>query len=79
MPSAEELRTLSDENNRIDLFIRTSEREAADAARMGEKYVFIEAPLYVSRDRVENVLKETFPGCSVSRRTFTAFYRISWA
>jgi len=68
MPTAEELRALSDDVNRLSEFVRISEMDARSAAPKG-----------IPAASIEKALKETFPGCSVTRRTFTLFYRVSWA
>jgi len=79
MPTAEELRALSDDVNRLSEFVRISEMDARSAARVGDTYFFAEAPKGIPSASIEKALKETFPGCSVMRRTFTLFYRVSWA
>jgi len=76
MPTAEELRALSDDVNRLSEFVRISEM---DARSVGDTYFFVEAPKGIPAASIEKALKETFPGCSVTRRTFTLFYRVSWA
>ena len=53
--------------------------DARSAARVGDTYFFVEAPKGIPAASIEKALKETFPGCSVTRRTFTLFYRVSWA
>jgi len=79
MLSAEELRALTDDENRIQTFIRNAEMDARGAASQGDKSVFVEAPKGIPRAVIEKALKEAFPGCAVMHRSFTLLYRVSWA
>ena len=79
MPSAEELRALADDENRMQNFIRNAEMDARGVASHGEKSMFVESPKGVPTGLIEKALKEAFPGCAIAHRSFTLFYRVSWA
>jgi hypothetical protein len=79
MPSAEELRALADDENRISVFIRNAEMDARGGASQGDKSVFVEAPKGIPAASIEKALKEAFPGCGVMHRSLTRLYRVSWA
>ena len=79
MPSAEELRALADDENRMATFIRSAELDARASASAGDKYMFVEAPKGIPSPSIEKALKDAFSGCTIMQRSFTRFYRVSWA
>jgi hypothetical protein len=61
------------------IFIRNAETDARAVASQGDKSMFVEAPKGIPIGSIEKALKEAFPGCAIMHRSFTLFYRVSWA
>ena len=79
MPSASELCKLYNKEGLISEFINDAIKDIELHARHEEKYKNIDIPTNLTRQDVEEPLKNAFPECSVKWKWFIQSYRIRWA
>jgi hypothetical protein len=79
MPSAEDLRTVSDSYDPVDDFLSTATRQIELAARSGITYEYIDVPGNLTREKVKAALIGNFPNCRIDKVWFVNCFKVSWA
>ena len=78
MPSAEELRAISDKDATADDFIRNASWAVDHAARMGYVSEVVPVPVNLTRAEARGILEKTFPNCRITDRWWSNCFKVSW-
>jgi len=79
MPSAGELRLITDNYNATEDFINTATRQIELAARSGLTYEYIDVPHNLTAAQAKTALFGNFPNCRVVKVWFLNCFKVSWA
>ena len=74
MPTADELRNLCT----VDMFVKSAETTARHLARRGEIFHLVEVPAALNVNEVHKQLLEAFPGCKITKKSWSRHIEISW-
>ena len=78
MPSAEELRALSDKDATAEDFIRNANWAIDHAARMGYTNEVVAVPVNLTHREARVILERNFPNCRITDRWWTNCFKVSW-
>ena len=79
MPSAEELRLITDNYDATDDFIVSATRAIELSARAGMTSEYIDVPHNLTKAQVKAALVGNFPNCRITSGWWTRCFKVSWA
>ena len=79
MPTAEELRLLTQSYNAEEDFIQIATRLIEAAARTGQTIETIEVPDDFTCEQAKKILNSNFPNCRITKVWFVKCFKVSWA
>lgn len=78
MPSAEELRAITEKYNAEEDFIQFATRCIELAARSGGTYEHIDIPCNLTKAETKKILIGNFPNCRISSWWWANYFKVSW-
>jgi len=79
MPSADELRLITDNYNATEDFIGSATRDIELSARAGLTCEYIDVPHNLTKAQVKAALVGNFPNCRITSGWWTRCFKVSWA
>ena len=79
MPSADELRLITDNYDATEDFINTATRAIELSARAGMTSEYVDVPHNLTKAQVKAALFGNFPNCRITSGWWTRCFKVSWA
>ena len=78
MPSAEDLRSISNKDATAEDFIRNANWAIDHAARMGYTSEVVAVPVNLTLREARLILEKNFPNCQITARWWVNCFKVSW-
>ena len=78
MPSAEDLRSMSNKDATAEDFICKANWEIDRAARLGYMSEVVAVPINLTHREARVILEKNFPNCHITDRWWSNCFKVSW-